>query len=549
MHSLLLPPPPPSLGRCELHTDPGAAERGEPPRHVAPAVFSLCDRVACALPPASAGEAYWVHVRLHDHVPPGASVARLVYYDPVKPATLTRLTVGATGGTFADARSTEIALEVRGANFAPTNLRDGPTALRCALWPEPAARVEVLRAAEAAGEAPPPEASQPGPPVRGEGWPIQEAQVRATYVSEGLVRCTFSSVSTFALASTFESRGGCLVRGDCGDMRLRVAHEVGEYAWSNASLLLSLYDSQAVAPLRSVTPTFADRHRPVLLELRGSNLVPSGGADARCRFRSRNGDTFANASVITSELARCVAPYRGSAQEDADAAALPDIDEVIEVAISHSASIDEPAAGSPSSPPALGGEHLQGWATSPLHLRYIDTAAPVIVSSFTPRLGPVHEATQVLVAGSNLAPIGPTLRCRFGRAPSTRGGWNATAQAVDCTAPPGRFQRTEELLAGATDVADSRGVGGALAQLSLDGGGTFASSSYSPFDEARATFAYYDPYVPPLLLAVETGDTSEYTYGMAAPTGRRNADFPLVPGGVTRASSDLAGGVTVRRQP
>ena len=77
-----------------------------------------------------------------------------------------------------------------------------------------------------------------------------------------------------------------------------------------------------------MTPTFADRHRPVLLELRGSNLVPSGGTDAKCRFRSRNGDTFANASVISSELARCVAPHRGSAPEDTDATALADIDEV-----------------------------------------------------------------------------------------------------------------------------------------------------------------------------------------------------------------------------
>ena len=77
-----------------------------------------------------------------------------------------------------------------------------------------------------------------------------------------------------------------------------------------------------------MTPTFADRHRPVLLELRGSNLVPSGATDAKCRFRSRNGDTFANASVISSELARCVAPHRGSAPEDTDATALADIDEV-----------------------------------------------------------------------------------------------------------------------------------------------------------------------------------------------------------------------------
>ena len=98
-----------------------------------------------------------------------------------------------------------------------------------------------------------------------------------------------------------------------------MAHAVGEYAWSNDSLLLSLYDSSAVAPLTSVTPTFADRHRPVLLELRGSNFVPSGAADARCRFRSRNGDTFANASVVSSRLARCVAPHRGSAPADADA--------------------------------------------------------------------------------------------------------------------------------------------------------------------------------------------------------------------------------------
>ena len=539
-------PPAPSLTRCELHTDPGAAERGEPPHHVAPAVFSLADRVACALPPASVGEAYWVHVRLHDHVPPGASVARLVYYNPLKPATLTRLTVNATGGTFADARSAQIALEVRGANFAPTNLRDqAEDALRCGLWAEPAARVEELRAAEAAGEAPRPEVSQPRPPVRDEeGGPVLEAEARATYVSETLVRCTFSSGAPHpSLAS------GCLARGDCGDMRLRVAHAVGEYAWSNDSLLLSLYDSRAVAPLTSVTPTFADRHRPVLLELRGSNFVPSGAADARCRFRSRNGDTFANASVVSSELARCVAPPRGSAPADADAAALADIDEVVELAISHSASVIEPD-------PLVGGEHRQGWATAPLHLRYIDTAAPVVVSSFTPRLGPVHEATHVLVTGSNLAPVGSALRCRFGRAPSTRGGWNAPAQAVDCTAPPGRFQRAEELLAyargsgptplaGAAGVAEGRGVGGALAQLSLDDGGSYAHSTYSPFDEARATFAYYDPYVPPLLLALESGGPSNYTYGLAAPTGRRNADFPLVPGGVTRASSDLAGGVTL----
>ena len=50
--------------------------------------------------------------------------------------------------------------------------------------------------------------------------------MRATYVSENLLRCTFSSVLFFARPASYidgsigMDPGGCLVRGDCGDMRL-----------------------------------------------------------------------------------------------------------------------------------------------------------------------------------------------------------------------------------------------------------------------------------------------------------------------------------------
>jgi hypothetical protein len=50
--------------------------------------------------------------------------------------------------------------------------------------------------------------------------------VRATYVSEDLLRCAFSSVLFFARPASYidgsigMDPGGCLVRGDCGDMRL-----------------------------------------------------------------------------------------------------------------------------------------------------------------------------------------------------------------------------------------------------------------------------------------------------------------------------------------
>ena len=38
---------------------------------------------------------------------------------------------------------------------------------------------------------------------------------------------------------------------------------------------------------------------------------------------------------------------------------------------------------------------VAGWAATPLHVKYIDTILLPNVSSFSPRLGPVHEATRV----------------------------------------------------------------------------------------------------------------------------------------------------------
>ena len=56
------------------------------------------------------------------------------------------------------------------------------------------------------------------------------------------------------------------------------------------------------------------------------------------------------------------------------------------------------------------------------------------------------------------------------------------------------------------DVPNSAGVGGAAVGISNEDGKArgYVYSHYSPFDEPIATFAYYDPYVPPTLLRIET---------------------------------------------
>ena len=73
-------------------------------------------------------------------------------FDPTQPATLSGVVNLGTGAAYTDATAFDIRLEVRGRNFAPTNLAaalGGPSALRCALWPEPAQAAQAAR--EAAG--------------------------------------------------------------------------------------------------------------------------------------------------------------------------------------------------------------------------------------------------------------------------------------------------------------------------------------------------------------------------------------------------------------
>ena len=279
---------------CEFFADSGGAARGDQARHITSGAFASGTRVACALPQGVVGETLTVHVRVAPGVPLGSSVASVVYYDPTAPAALSSVSATSTGRAYADVALVggQILVEVRGANFAPTNLKDAPEALRCGLWPEAAANVEARMLALAEGSV----WEEPPPPVPGQPDTLEVAAV-ATFVSAGLVRCSFDT-----------SLMGCRGRGDCGNARLRVAHALGDFAWSNSSLLFTLFDSSRRTTLRTVQPTYADRAGPVTLTVRGSNFAPGDPIDVRCRFRSAAGDAYSNATVLTSELLTCVAP-------------------------------------------------------------------------------------------------------------------------------------------------------------------------------------------------------------------------------------------------
>jgi len=490
------------------------------PLHTTTASFASATRVACALPPAPIGSMHSVHVRVATDVPPGTSAATVVHYDPRAPATLHDVTAESTGAAYADVSldGGRLSLTVHGSNFAPTNLLSGDAEdgrldnLRCGLWPLPPSAVEAARANEEAGEPPglePPSAI----PFRANA---KHGETPATYLAADTVRCEFR---TAALS--------CRPAGTCGDAQLRVAHAGGKDAWSNSSLRFSLYDSTKRSPLHSVVPQYADRNAPVLLEVRGANFAPKNGDEARCRFRSVAGDAFSNATVVSSELLRCEAPSR-PLREGSPSAPLGAPDEIVRLAVAHSAAT--------AAAVEVGGDVAEhGWTDAPLPVRCVDSTLAPVVSSFVPRYGPVYEATHVIVSGFNLGGIEPEmLRCRFGRAPSTQGRWmyptlsyQKVNESVECVAPPARYQLANSLLKG-EQVSNRQGIGGALVRLSIDGGASYSEAR--PYIDGslaagNATFAYYDPTLPPVLLSLAT------------------PKLDGLPTGVTLPASDINGGV------
>lgn len=482
------------------------------PLHATTASFASATRVVCALPTAPIGSMHSVHVRVATGVPPGASAATVVHYDPRASATLQHVTAESTGTAYADVSldGGRLSVIVRGSNFAPTNLLSGDgdsgrlDNLRCGLWPLPASAVEAARADEEAGEPPGLEPPSAFPPTAN----AKHGETPATYLAADTVRCEFHTAAF-----------SCRPAGSCGDALLRVAHTAGGSAWSNSSLRFSLYDSTKQSPLHGVVPHYADRNAPILLEVRGANFAPKDGDEPRCRFRSATGDAFSNATVISTELLRCEAPSR-PLLESAPGAPLGAPDEIVQLAVAHSAAmVVAVEAGSDVAEP--------GWTDAPLPVRYVDSGLAPVVSSFAPRYGPVYEATRVVVSGFNLGGIAPEmLRCRFGRAPSTQARWmhptlsyQTVNESVECVAPPARYQLASHLLKG-EKVSNRQGIGGALVRLSIDGGASY-SEAWPYVDSSlavgKATFAYYDPTLPPVLFSLATPKLDELPSGMTIP--------------------------------
>ena len=509
---------------CEFFAAPASGGPADAPAadvvplHVTTASFASSTRVACALPMAPVGMMHSVHVRVATDVPPGASAAIVVHYDPRAPATLHDVAAESTGAAFADVSldGGRLSLIVHGSNFAPTNLLSGGDGedgrldnLRCGLWPLPPSVVEVAREDQEAGKPP---FLKPSSAIPFEAN-AKHGETPATYLAADTVRCEFHT-----------SAFGCRPEGTCGDAQLRVAHAGGKFAWSNSSLLFSLYDSTRRSPLHGVVPQYADRNARTLLEVRGANFAPRSGDEARCRFRSAAGDAFSNATVISAELLRCEAP---SLPLLASSSGVPlgAPDEIVQLAVAHS-------AATAAAMEASGDVAEYGWTNEPLPVRYVDSALAPVVSSFVPRYGPVHEATHVIVSGYNLGGVEPEmLRCRFGRAPSTQGRWmypslsyQKVNESVECVAPPARYQLASYLLKG-EQVSNRQGIGGAVVRLSIDGGLSYSEPRPyidGSFAVGNATFAYYDPTVPPVLLSLTTPHLDGLLTGVTAPASDVN---------------------------
>ena len=248
------------------------------------------------------------------------------------------------------------------------------------------------------------------------------------------------------------------------------------------------YDASQPAALTNLELPYADIAIPSIVNVSGANFAPTGGGRLTCRFRSAASDPVehaTNASFYSTQLVRCAAPARNEA-------GVGDVSEYVAVRVSHNGD----AAVS----------------TNALPLLYMDTSSPPIISSIVPIFGPVHEPTRVTITGWNLAPTRSHLKCRFGRAPLTRGGWRTNA-TVECVAPPASYQLV--LAAGQSDVAgiDARdGKGTVPARLSIVDGynasnvsnGEYYTDDTGVLRQGAAAFVYYVPEEPPDIREIKT---------------------------------------------
>ena len=452
--------------RCQFHLRTVDAEAGLPPLHETDATVLSATRVRCELPPARMGDVYSVHVSTNDptrgHVPAGASVTRLAYYDARIPPTVLAAAGAASGGLQSDAKVAEAwaaslgftridqagsSLIVRGRNFAPT----GEASLRCLYTSADASEAQEQREQRA-----PLPASWNAPLLDEEG--VGAVAVAATYVDSTTVRCPVP-----------QSSGAGPLRA--GDARLRISHSsgrAGAAVWSNSSALIALYDASAPAETYSVNPPYGDRAQELLLSVRVRNAAPTGAGELTCRFGTRAGELRSNATYISSDLVRCPSPWGNVSAV---------IDEVVQLRVSHSAAEEAYAAG---------------WVP----LKYIDSSVPPVVSTVSPDFGSIHEPTLVHLTASNVAPVGASLRCRFGNAPLTKGGWRGNS-TVACIAPPGFYQTVLPPAAGSEAFA---GVGGVSAMLSIAGDDLSLLSG----NTSSAAFTYYDPHALPYVEGISS---------------------------------------------
>ena len=427
-------------------------------------------------------------------LPPGTSAAKLVFYEPAQPPAVASALSAALGEPYVSLAEGAV-LIVRGANFAPTSFGGDESHLRCLYAPVPPTTALFEREFHTTLTRP---ESLVAPADGGE--PEGAVVVPATYVSATLVRCALAPGTALRL----------------GDARVRVAHAARGWTnetvgWSNSSALLTVYDHTQPAVLHRLSPTvaspsfgtrrepllggqlavaYADLATPTTLNVSGSNFAPTADGQLVCEFTPEAGAhagvaAYVNASFVAPELVRCVAPaYNESGVGDPST--------FVRVRVSH-AGHDETAL-----------------SLAALPLLYSDTSTPPIVSAISPNYGPVHDTTRVTLSGWNLAPVEGRLRCRFGAAPWTRGGWRGNA-TVDCLAPPASYQFTAEAVAesavmgavrsaaesaaeataylGAIDAR--RGIGTINAQLSI------ADGANGSVTNDTSWFVYFDPLAPP----------------------------------------------------
>ena len=144
-------------------------------------------------------------------------------------------------------------------------------------------------------------------------------------------------------------------------------------------------------------------------------------------------------------------------------------------------------------------------STASLPLLYMDSHTPPVVSAITPSFGPVHEPTRVTLVGWGLAPTRHLLKCRFGRAPFTGGGWRGN-QTVECVAPPASYQlalqaqgessggEAAALLAG---LDARRGAGTVPARVSIAGGLNASNATWSYASNGFVYYTYAPHRLPP----------------------------------------------------